>query len=141
MRKATEKCDKRVRSLLEVVYDFGDAEIDALLLLCGAGEARVGEISKLAGKDRSTVQRLLTRLTKAGLVQREARCCTGPKKGRYFAYSLVPPSELRSRMRARTRHWYLDRMAAIEGFRWPQPDHSRDADDRSRATGGKAADE
>jgi predicted transcriptional regulator len=141
MRKATEKCDKRVRSLLDVVYDFGDAEINALLLLCGAGEARVGEISKLAGKDRSTVQRLLTRLTKAGLVQREARCCTGPKKGRYFVYSLVSPSKLRSRMRARTRQWYLDKMAAIEGFHWPQPDHAQDDQSVSRATNDETGEE
>ena len=66
------ECDRRVRSLLEVVYDFSDAEIETLLLLCRAGEARVAELSTLAGKDRSTVQRLLTRLTSTGLICRES---------------------------------------------------------------------
>ncbi len=134
MARPGEECDKRLRSLLEVVYGFGDAEINTLLLLCAAGEARVGELSRLAAKDRSTMQRLLTRLTGAGLVRREARCCTGPKKGRYFVYSLVPPAELKSRIRARSRQWYLERMAAIEDFDWPRAERARDSSRDDRAT-------
>jgi len=119
-------CDKRIRSLLQVIYDLGETEIKALILLCMGRELRVSDISKRLRKDRSTIQKALKDLTISGLVFKEPRCCRGPKKGRYFVYSVVPSENLRGNLRRRLEEWYRERLSAIEHFEWPREPRGRE---------------
>ncbi len=115
------RCDGRIRSLIEVLYDFGEPEILALLLLCRSPGMRVGELARLMGRERSTVQRILGKLIRAKLVEREAECCVGPKRGRYYVYTPASSDRLKRELKSRMREWCADRLKAIEGFEWPSP--------------------
>ena len=113
------RCDERIRSLFQTIYEFSEPELKILLFLCRSGGVRVRDISAALGKDRSTVQRALSKLVRSGLVRREPRCCKKPKKGRYFVYSVVESSEVRGVLRERLGEWYQERLSAIESFEWP----------------------
>jgi len=68
------RCDERIRSLFQTVYKFLEPELKILLFLCRSGGVRVRDISAALGKDRSTVQRALSKLVRSRLVRRESRC-------------------------------------------------------------------
>lgn len=107
-------CDDRITSLLEVIYDLGGTEIQCLVEICRRGNLRVESLAEELNRDRSTVQKALNQLISFGLVERKARCCQGPKRGRYYTYSPIRSGRLRDELKARLDSWYRDRIEAID---------------------------
>lgn len=68
------------------------------------GRGRVNEISKLLGKDRTTIQRSLNRLVKAGLCMKEKKILDNG--GYFYLYSARKPEELKSSVERCLDEWY-----------------------------------
>ncbi len=106
-------CNGKIRSVLEIVFELNDTEIRCLAHLCKSGKLRVRNLSEILNKDRSTVQRALNALNDRKLVEREAKCCEGPKRGRYFLYSPASMIDIRKRLTERLECWYEEHLEAI----------------------------
>ncbi len=87
-----------IAEFLKKFYGLGPAEIECFLLLLTYGnELKADDIAEKAGKTKITVNRILLELYERGLVEREARCCTGGKRGRYFVYRTSSPRVLKEK--------------------------------------------
>ncbi len=106
------QCPSEVQELLKVLYDLSSSEAQVLYYLCDH-EARADAIADALGKDRSTVQRYLSKLRAAGLVEREGRVEDG-KRGRFYVYSIPDKDEMKQRVRARLDDWTDRRLAALD---------------------------
>jgi predicted transcriptional regulator len=106
------KCPGEIKELLKVLYNLSGSETEVMYYLC-EDEARASEIADELGKDRSTIQRYLSTLRTAGLVERESVVEEG-KRGRYYVYSVPDKNELKSKIKKRMDDWEKERLEVLE---------------------------
>jgi predicted transcriptional regulator len=105
------KCPGEVKELLKVLYGLTGSEAGLLYWLC-ENEGTASEIAEELDRDRSTVQRYLSRLRSTGLVERESRVEDG-KKGRFYVYQVSDKDELRDKVEERLEDWEADKLEAL----------------------------
>lgn len=105
------KCPSEIKQLLKVLYNLSSAETEVMYYLC-SNDARASEIAEELGKDRSTVQRYLSKLRTTGLVERESVVEKG-KKGRYYVYSVPDKEEMKSKVREKMKEWEKDKLEVM----------------------------
>jgi len=66
------ECPPDIKELLKLLYNLSGSETEVMYYLCDK-EARATEIADSLEKDRSTVQRYLSKLRSAGLVERRSK--------------------------------------------------------------------
>ncbi len=102
-RKTQKKKSKGINydalsEFLERFYNLNHTEITCLLELMKQDKGMcVDELSSIVGKDKTTVSRILAELYEDGFVKREARCCTGGKKGRFYVYQAINIDDLKKK--------------------------------------------
>ena len=106
------ECPAEMKELLKVLYNLSSSETEVMYYLC-SNDARATEIAEELGKDRSTVQRYLSKLRTAGLVKRESKVEEG-KRGRYYIYSIEDREELKQKIRDRMDEWEEEKLQVIE---------------------------
>lgn len=106
------KCPTEIKQLLKVLYNLSSSETEVLYYLCD-NEARASEIADELGKDRSTVQRYLSKLQSTGLVERESNVEEG-KRGRYYVYSVPDKDKMKSKVKDRMQEWKQEKMDVLE---------------------------
>ncbi len=106
------ECPQEMQELMKVLYNLSGSETEILYLLCES-EARVSKIAEELGKDRSTVQRYLSKLQSSGLVKREARV-EGGKKGRYFVYRVPDKEDMKEKIEQRMDEWREEKFEVLE---------------------------
>ena len=106
------ECPSEMKQLLKVLYNLSGSETQVMYFLCD-NEARASEIAEELGKDRSTVQRYLSKLRSTGLVERESRVEDG-KRGRYYVYSVPDKDEMKKKIKDRMEDWEEDKMEVLE---------------------------
>jgi predicted transcriptional regulator len=106
------QCPGEIKQLLKVLYNLSGSETEVMYYLCDE-EARASEIAENLGKDRSTIQRYLSTLRTAGLVERESVVEDG-KRGRYYVYGVPDKEELKSKIRDRMDEWEKDKLEVLE---------------------------
>lgn len=108
------KCPTEIRQLLKVLYNLSSSETEVLYYLCD-DEARASDIADELGKDRSTVQRYLSKLQSTGLVERESQVEEG-KRGRYYIYFVPDKEEMKSEVKERMQEWEQEKMNVLDGI-------------------------
>lgn len=106
------KCPGEIKELLKVLYNLSGSETEVLYYLCN-NEAKASEIAEELGKDRSTIQRYLSKLRSTGLVKRESLVEEG-KKGRSYVYSISDKSEMKNKIHERMDEWKKEKMEVLE---------------------------
>lgn len=106
------KCPTEIKQLLKVLYNLSSSETEVLYYLCD-NEARASDIADELGKDRSTVQRYLSKLQSTGLVERESKVEEG-KRGRYYIYSVPDKDEMKSEVKERMKEWEQEKMDVLD---------------------------
>ena len=106
------ECPTEIKEMLKVLYNLSSAETEVLYFLCD-NEARASKIADEIGKDRSTVQRYLSTLRTAGLVERES--ITGDsKRGRYYVYEVSDKDKLKNKVRNRMDEWRDEKLEVLD---------------------------
>ena len=106
------ECPTEIKELLKVLYNLSSAETEVLYFLCD-NEARASEIAEELEKDRSTVQRYLSTLRTAGLVERES--ITGEsKRGRYYVYEVSDKDKLKNKVKHRMDEWRDEKLEVLD---------------------------
>lgn len=108
------ECPSEMKQLLKVLYNLSGSETQVMYYLCD-NEARASDIAEELGKDRSTVQRYLSKLRSTGLVERESKVEDG-KRGRYYVYSVPDKDVMKEKIRDRMQEWEDDKMQVLEGI-------------------------
>lgn len=106
------KCPGEIKELLKVLYNLSGSETEVLYFLCSR-EGRASDIAEELGKDRSTVQRYLSKLRTTGLVERESVVREG-KRGRHYVYSVPDKEEMKEKIEDRMEDWKQDRLEILE---------------------------
>ena len=106
------KCPTEIKQLLKVLYNLSSSETEVLYYLCD-NEARASDIAEELGKDRSTVQRYLSKLQSTGLVERESQVEEG-KRGRHYIYSVPDKDEMKAEVKDRMTEWEEEKMNVLE---------------------------
>jgi predicted transcriptional regulator len=106
------ECPREMKELLKVLYNLSGSETEAMYYLCN-DEARASEIAEDLGKDRSTVQRYLSKLRSTGLIQRESKVEEG-KKGRYYIYRVADKEKMKKKIEKRMEEWEDEKMDVLE---------------------------
>ena len=106
------KCPSEIKQLLKVLYNLSSAETEVMYYLC-SNDARASDIAEELGKDRSTVQRYLSKLRTTGLVKRESVVEEG-KKGRYYVYSVPDKEKMKSKVREKMKEWEKDKLDVMD---------------------------
>lgn len=106
------RCPPDLRELFNTIYGLSGAESEVLVKVCEE-DWRTSELAEELGKDRSTVQRYLSRLRSAGLVERRSVNEDG-KKGRHYVYSVQSGEELKKKVKDRLDKWEDEKMASLE---------------------------
>lgn len=106
------RCPSEIEELLKVLYSLSNSETEVLYYLCD-NSARASEIAEELGKDRSTVQRYLSKLRATGLVERKGVVEEG-KRGRYYVYSVPDKEEMKEKIRERMGEWEDSRLEVLE---------------------------
>ena len=106
------KCPREIKDLLKVLYNLSPSETEVMYYLCD-NEARASDIGEELGKDRSTVQRYLSKLRSAGLVERESVVEEG-KKGRFYVYTVRDKEELKQKIENRLDAWKDEKLRVLE---------------------------
>jgi predicted transcriptional regulator len=105
------KCPREIKDLLKVLYNLSGSETAVLYYLCD-NEAKASEIADELGKDRSTVQRYLSKLRSTGLLERES-VVEEEKKGRSYVYSVQDREEMKEKIRERMKEWEDEKMEVL----------------------------
>lgn len=106
------ECPAELQELLRVLYDLSSSESAVLMYLCDS-DGTPAEIAEDLDRDRSTVQRYLSKLRSAGLVQREVQNTAG-KRGRSYRYSVPDKDIMKDRIRDRLEEWRQQRLDALD---------------------------
>ena len=106
------KCPGEIKQLLKVLYNLSASETEVMYFLCN-NEARASEIAEELGKDRSTVQRYLSKLRTTGLLERESVVEEG-KKGRHYIYRVPDKEEMKDKIRDKMEEWEDEKMKVIK---------------------------
>lgn len=105
-------CPTEIKQLLKVLYNLSSSETEVLYYLCD-NEARASDIADELGKDRSTVQRYLSKLQSTGLVERESHVEEG-KRGRYYIYSVPDKEKMKNKVEARMQEWEDEKLEVLD---------------------------
>lgn len=105
-------CPTEIKQLLKVLYNLSSSETEVMYLLCD-NEARASEIAEELGKDRSTIQRYLSKLRTTGLIKRESVVEEG-KKGRFYVYSVPDKDEMKQKVKKRMDEWENEKLEVLE---------------------------
>jgi predicted transcriptional regulator len=103
--------------LLCCAFGLRSTEIDTYFALI-SGPKTVKEIASRIGRDRSTVQRVLPKLKKKGLIESEER--TFDRGGYYLVYRAISTEEVREEILAKLEHWYEETRRFLLDP-WPEP--------------------
>lgn len=95
-----------------MLYDLSGSETQVMYYLCD-NDARASDIAEEFGKDRSTIQRYLSKLRSAGLIERESVVEEG-KRGRYYVYSVPDKKRLKRKIQERMDEWEDDKMSVLD---------------------------
>ena len=106
------ECPTEIKELLKVLYNLSSSETEVMYYLCDE-EARASEIADDLGKDRSTVQRYLSKLRTAGLVKRDSKVEEG-KRGRYYIYSVPDKDEMKEEVRTKMDEWEDEKLDVLD---------------------------
>jgi predicted transcriptional regulator len=106
------ECPTEIKQLLKVLYNLSTSETEVMYYLCN-NEARASEIAEELGKDRSTIQRYLSKLRTTGLLERESIVEEG-KRGRYYIYSVPDKEEMKQKVRGRMKEWEEEKLEVLE---------------------------
>lgn len=107
-------CPAELQELLKVLYSLNPSEAEVFYYLCD-NEKRVSKVAENLDKDRSTVQRYLSKLRSAGLVKRRSKVEEG-KKGRYFIYTTEDKERLKEKIKKRLEDWSRDKKEKIDSI-------------------------
>jgi predicted transcriptional regulator len=102
--------------LLCCAFGLHDSEIDAYFCLL-SGPHTVESISSVIMRDRSTTQRILNKLRKKGLIEREVQHIA--KGGYYYVYRAVSTETVRKQMLTQLDKWYNETRRFLSSG-WPQ---------------------
>jgi len=106
------KCPREIKDLLKVLYNLSGSETQVIYYLCN-NEARASKIAEELGKDRSTVQRYLSKLRTTGLIERESKVKQG-KKGRYYIYRVSDKEKMKDKIEERMKEWEDEKMDVLK---------------------------
>ena len=106
------ECPSSLIQLLETLYGLSPSETEVMYYLCRE-EARASAIAEDLGKDRSTVQRYLSKLRATGLIERESVVEEG-KKGRYYVYRVPDKEEMKEEVRERLDEWRDEKLEELQ---------------------------
>jgi len=106
------KCPREIKDLLKVLYNLSGSETQVIYYLCN-NEARASKIAEELGKDRSTVQRYLSKLRTTGLIERESKVKKG-KKGRYYVYRVPDKEKMKDKIEERMKEWEDEKMKVLK---------------------------
>ena len=112
MKNNSMECPTEIKRLLKVLYNLSSSETEVMYYLCD-NQARASDIAEELGKDRSTVQRYLSKLRTTGLVQRESKVDEG-KRGRYYIYSVPDKEEMKQKVKERMEEWEDQKLEVLE---------------------------
>ncbi len=110
------KSFEKPSDLLCCAFGLRNSEIDTYFALMDSPKT-VEQISELIGKDRSTIQRVLNRLHKKNLVERNMNFID--RGGYYYEYRAISSEKVRKEILAQLDEWY----EATKSFllqSWPQ---------------------
>ncbi|MBC5793344.1 MAG: ArsR family transcriptional regulator [Nanohaloarchaea archaeon] len=105
-------CPTEIKQLLKVLYNLSSSETEVMYFLCN-NEARASDIAEELGKDRSTIQRYLSKLRTTGLVERESVVKEG-KRGRFYIYSVPDKAEMKRKVKERMEEWKDEKLEVLE---------------------------
>ena len=105
-------CPSEIKQLLKVLYNLSSSETEVMYFLCD-NEARASDIAEELGKDRSTIQRYLSKLRSTGLVTRESVVEDG-KRGRFYIYSVPDKEKMKEKVRKRMDEWEGEKLDVLE---------------------------
>ena len=100
--------------VMRCVFDIQDHETQTYLALRERHESTVAELAAVLGKDRSSVNRSLTKLLGKGLATREHRLLEAG--GYVYQYRAVALAEARRRMHEALAEWTEFMHAKIDEF-------------------------
>ncbi len=106
------KCSQELKDLLKTLYNFSPSESQILILLCEEKDMRIDEMAEKIGKDRSTVQRYISKLQATDLVKRNS-FTTEKGKGRYFRYFL-DKENVKNKILDRLENWKKEKEEEIK---------------------------
>ncbi|QGA80711.1 ArsR family transcriptional regulator [Candidatus Nanohalobium constans] len=112
MKQDSMECPTEIKELLKVLYNLSTSETEVMYYLCEK-EARASEIAEDLNKDRSTVQRYLSKLRATGLVERESIVEEG-RKGRHYVYSVSDKEEMKEKVRKRMKEWEEEKLSVLD---------------------------
>lgn len=101
-------------NVFKCLFNAGKKEIELYKILL-KGSKRVDELCKLLGKDRSTVQRMLNKLVKCGMVKREKRIIRNGG-GYYFIYKAISPRKLKKWLEECIENWHKEMKDALKNL-------------------------
>jgi len=85
------------------IFDIKPLDVAVYLTLLKNGPSKVSAIAELLNRDRSTIQRSMQNLIRAGLVRRKQ---VNLKKGGYFyRYEAIPFTEVREKILKTIEEW------------------------------------
>ncbi|MFB6175021.1 MAG: ArsR family transcriptional regulator [Candidatus Nanohalobium sp.] len=106
------RCPGEIKELLKVLYNLSGSETQVMYYLCD-NEARASKIAEELGKDRSTIQRYLSKLRSTGLIERESVVQDG-KRGRYYVYTVPDKEEMKEEVRQRMSEWEEEKLEVLD---------------------------
>lgn len=106
------QCPTEIKQLLKVLYNLSSSETEVMYYLCD-NEARASEIAEELGKDRSTIQRYLSKLRTTSLLQRESKVEDG-KRGRFYIYTVPDKDKMKQKVKERMKEWENEKLEVLE---------------------------
>jgi len=106
------ECPTEIKKLLKVLYNLSSSETEVLYYLCDQ-EADASKIAEDIGKDRSTVQRYLSKLQSTGLLKRESVVEEG-KRGRSYVYKVPDKEKMKETIIERMNEWEEEKIQVLE---------------------------
>ena len=92
-----------LENIMCCVFGIKPLDVAVYLTLLKNGPSRVSTVARMLNRDRSTIQRSMQNLIKAGLVRRKQ---VNLRKGGYFyKYEAIPFSEVRSKILEIIEEW------------------------------------
>ncbi|HID47822.1 MAG TPA: winged helix-turn-helix transcriptional regulator [Methanothermococcus okinawensis] len=92
-----------LENIMCCIFDIKPLDVAVYLTLLKNGPSKVSAIAELLNRDRSTIQRSMQNLIRAGLVRRKQ---VNLKKGGYFyRYEAIPFTEVREKILKTIEEW------------------------------------
>ncbi len=108
------ECPTEIKQLLKVLYNLSSSETEVMYFLCDE-KARASEIADELGKDRSTIQRYLSKLKATGLIERESVVEDG-KRGRFYVYTVPDKQDMKEKVKKRMDEWEKEKLEVLESL-------------------------